>query len=264
MGRAFAKHRQFVFAEVILLVVSGCAPEGDDLIQVIGHRGAPRVELENSLASFRAARDMGADGVELDVGFTSDGHSIVMHDRTLDRTTTCSGNVRDHTWRELHACKLQNGEPIRSLHHVLEEITPWFRVVFVEVIADGDKATAQADHVAGLVLRLGVADKVIVSSNNSTCMARLALHQAQGLLIAADMTSVKVVELAHDLHTPWILMPLDAVAGDDVCEVRRVAQDVAFYGVDNNADFARARRLGARVIMTERIKRMRALVDFSF
>jgi len=51
--------------------------------QVIGHRGAPQVEPENTVASFLAAVRAGADGVELDVRRTGDGALAVHHDAHL-------------------------------------------------------------------------------------------------------------------------------------------------------------------------------------
>src|SRR4029453_15138043 len=50
---------------------------------VIGHKGAAGLAPENSLAAFRVAREVGADGVELDVRRTSDGALAVHHDATL-------------------------------------------------------------------------------------------------------------------------------------------------------------------------------------
>jgi glycerophosphoryl diester phosphodiesterase len=50
---------------------------------VIGHKGAPTVEAENRSASFVRARELGADGVELDVRRTRDGHLAVWHDPVL-------------------------------------------------------------------------------------------------------------------------------------------------------------------------------------
>jgi len=52
------------------------------------HRGASAKAPENTLVACRLAHDMGADGVELDVQLTADGHVVVIHDETLDRTTT--------------------------------------------------------------------------------------------------------------------------------------------------------------------------------
>jgi glycerophosphoryl diester phosphodiesterase len=50
---------------------------------VLGHRGAPRVERENTVAAFRLAVELGADGVELDVRRTADGALVVHHDPTV-------------------------------------------------------------------------------------------------------------------------------------------------------------------------------------
>ncbi len=48
--------------------------------RVVGHRGAPRREIENTLESFDRAEADGADGVELDVRLTADGEAVVVHD----------------------------------------------------------------------------------------------------------------------------------------------------------------------------------------
>jgi len=54
----------------------------------IGHRGAKGYVSENTIASFKKALDIGVDGIELDVHLSSDGKVMVIHDETIDRTTT--------------------------------------------------------------------------------------------------------------------------------------------------------------------------------
>jgi len=70
---------------------------------VIAHRGANegRPELENKLPAFERALTMGADMVECDVHLSADNEPVVIHDDTLDRTTTGSGSVNAHTAAEL-------------------------------------------------------------------------------------------------------------------------------------------------------------------
>ncbi|RZV56011.1 MAG: hypothetical protein EX268_00325 [Deltaproteobacteria bacterium] len=80
----------------------------------LGHRGTgPTREghpfPENSLSSFLAAMDAGADGLSFDVEITLDGQLIVMHDDTLDRTTNCTGCVSAMTFDEIRACRLLDG-----------------------------------------------------------------------------------------------------------------------------------------------------------
>jgi len=80
----------------------------------LGHRGTgvtgeTNPLPENSIPSFLAAMDEGADGVELDVEITKDGELIVMHDDTVDRTTNCTGCVSELTFDEIRACRLLDG-----------------------------------------------------------------------------------------------------------------------------------------------------------
>jgi len=67
----------------------------------IAHRGASSYAPENTLAAFDLALTMGARHLELDVELTSDGHVVVIHDDTLDRTTDGSGPVTARTLAEL-------------------------------------------------------------------------------------------------------------------------------------------------------------------
>jgi glycerophosphoryl diester phosphodiesterase len=61
--------------------------------RLFGHRGAAGLAPENTLVSFRRARDEGADILEIDVHATADGEIVVIHDPTLDRTTDGGGPV---------------------------------------------------------------------------------------------------------------------------------------------------------------------------
>ena len=64
-------------------------------MKIIGHRGASAVAPENTMAAFVAAREAGADGVELDVHAAAEGELFVIHDYAVDRTTTGTGLVFD-------------------------------------------------------------------------------------------------------------------------------------------------------------------------
>lgn len=70
---------------------------------VIAHRGDSAHRPENTLASFAGALEVGAELVELDVQLTGDAHVIVLHDPTLDRTTTGRGDVRRMSLAEIRA-----------------------------------------------------------------------------------------------------------------------------------------------------------------
>jgi len=72
-------------------------------IVVIAHRGEHLSHPENTLSAFQGAIDAGADFFELDVRTTLDGKLVLMHDRTVERTTNGKGAVREMTFEQVHA-----------------------------------------------------------------------------------------------------------------------------------------------------------------
>src|ERR1044072_5920589 len=68
---------------------------------IIGHRGASAVAPENTMAAFREAIAVGADGIEFDVRLTRDGVPVVIHDSTLRRTGGLSLRIAELTWAEV-------------------------------------------------------------------------------------------------------------------------------------------------------------------
>ena len=62
---------------------------------IFAHRGASSHAPENTLAAFELAIQQNADGIELDVKLTADGHVVAIHDATVDRTTGARGRVKD-------------------------------------------------------------------------------------------------------------------------------------------------------------------------
>ena len=75
------------------------AGRGRLAVAVAAHRGGALLWPENSLLAFRNAVGLGADYLEFDVHLSKDGEVIVIHDPTLDRTTTGAGPVRERTPR---------------------------------------------------------------------------------------------------------------------------------------------------------------------
>jgi glycerophosphoryl diester phosphodiesterase len=70
--------------------------------RLFAHRGGARIAPENTIQAFAAGLDAGADRLEMDVHATRDGHVVVLHDATVDRTTDGTGLVREMTLAELH------------------------------------------------------------------------------------------------------------------------------------------------------------------
>jgi glycerophosphoryl diester phosphodiesterase len=111
-------------------------PQRPPDFSVIVHRGFSRDAPENSVAALDAARRAGAPAVEFDVRLTSDGRFVVMHDRTLDRTTDCSGDVHRTTYATIRACRLANGEHVLSGRDYLREVSKLRMNAFLEIKDD--------------------------------------------------------------------------------------------------------------------------------
>ncbi len=87
------------------------ANEHRDHVMIVAHRGlwmkdGQPVYAEGSLTSIKKAIELGIEAIEQDIRKTKDGVLIGMHDETLDRTTTCTGEVAEMLWEELKKCNL--------------------------------------------------------------------------------------------------------------------------------------------------------------
>lgn len=72
-------------------------------MQVLGHRGARFEAPENTVPGFQYAVDMGLKACEFDIRMSKDGHLVIIHDDTVDRTTNGTGDVASLTLEELQA-----------------------------------------------------------------------------------------------------------------------------------------------------------------
>lgn len=73
----------------------------ENSIIIAGHRGICAEYPENTMLSYRKAIEFGVDQLEIDLNLTKDGHIVLIHDCTVDRTTEKSGRVRDYTLEEI-------------------------------------------------------------------------------------------------------------------------------------------------------------------
>ena len=110
-------------------------------IEIIGHRGAPREYVENTLPSFARALELGAPAIELDVHATRDGGIVVHHDAALKDGRT----IADLWLEETRRVTLADGSPIPVLEEVLDLAARRCRL-YVEV-----KALAATAPVARLL-----------------------------------------------------------------------------------------------------------------
>lgn len=115
--------------------------------EILGHRGAPTLAQENSLAGAVKAFEVGASVVECDVYLLKDGNIVIMHDDTLDRTTNGTGNTVAQTVESLKNIKIDSlagvaAEPIPLLDDYLKKFQGTGKVIAIE-LKDEDKNIAE-------------------------------------------------------------------------------------------------------------------------
>jgi glycerophosphoryl diester phosphodiesterase len=94
---------------------------------IAGHRGAGVLAPENTLAAIAKGFDVGADLIEVDIHLTSDGHAVVFHDSTVDRTTNGTGPIASLTLAQVKSLDAGSwfgaeyaGEQVPTLTEALE------------------------------------------------------------------------------------------------------------------------------------------------
>lgn len=142
---------------------------------IIAHRGVSAHAPENTLKAFQLAKDHHADGIELDVMFSKDGHVVVIHDDTVDRTTNGTGRVRDLTLAQLQALDAGNGEKIPTLNDVLDAFGGQY-LINIELKNYASPFDKLPVVVAGILKKCGFAELVMVSTFNPFNLARFRRH----------------------------------------------------------------------------------------
>lgn len=115
-------------------------------VMVVSHRGDWRYAPENSLMAIQRCIDLGVDIVEIDVRLTKDGHLVLLHDETLNRTTNGSGKLSDKTLEEVKQLRLKNACGVR---HSRQQV-PTLREV---MLLAKDKIMINLDKVEGATVR---------------------------------------------------------------------------------------------------------------
>lgn len=153
--------------------------KGKQTVLNLGHRGAPEAAPENTIPAFLKAMEAGAHGVELDVHLSRDGETIVIHNRTVDKTTDGSGPVSGRTLSELKSLDAGtwfSAEFAGTRLPTLEETVialPREAFINIETKSGAVAGTALEKKVAEAINRFGLHDRVIVSSFNPLSLARI-------------------------------------------------------------------------------------------
>ena len=122
------------------------------------------------MRAFERALELGADGQELDVHLSKDGHLVVIHDARVDKTTNGEGLVAEMTLEELRRVDAGKGERVPTLEDVIDTFAARC-LLLIELKGEGTSVPT-----ADMIRAKGVVDRVIVSSFDPAKIAALKAH----------------------------------------------------------------------------------------
>lgn len=136
---------------------------------VVGHRGFCSAAPENTLISFKKAIEQKVDMIECDVHKSKDGHLVILHDGTVDRTTNGTGSVEDMDLADIKKLDAGSkfslefaGEQIPTFEELLDLIQKSNLGMIIEI--KGWKSIEK--EVVDLVHSYKLSDRVIIGSFN--------------------------------------------------------------------------------------------------
>jgi glycerophosphoryl diester phosphodiesterase len=264
----------WVFAAAPALAQGAAA----SLVAVAAHRGGALLWPENSLLAFRNAVGLGADYLEFDVHLSKDGEVVVIHDPTLDRTTTGTGPVRERTLAELKTLRLKDrggavtGEPIPTLDEVVVVAAGGKRRMLLEIKPDERRQRYPGieEKVVAILDRRGMTSSTVVMAFERETWRRVrelrpdivagALY-SPGTLRSMGSTLAREFEAARTAGVSVIGLHQDLVDASIVTAARQNAMTLGVWTVNEPGALRRFIDLGAPIVITDRPDLAKQMVD---
>lgn len=240
------------------------------------HRGGALLAPENTLAAFDRGVALGADALELDIQTTSDGELVVIHDATVDRTTSGTGPVAAYTLGELR--RLDAGYrftpdggatfPFRGQGLIIPTLREVFeRYPTVRVNIDLKESTPERERrLWTLIQELGAEERVLVASGDlhapivrfrAISAGRVATsateREIRFFLFATWAGAARVLRPPYDaLQVPETWRGVRVVSPRVIAAAHRLGLDLHVWTVDTRADMDRLLAWGVDGLMSDR------------
>lgn len=167
-------------------------------VVVIAHRSDWRHYPENSLAAMEGAIKMGVDMVEIDVQRTKDGVLVCCHDKSVDRTTTGKGNVKDLTADYISTLKLKTKDGVTE--YGMPTLAQALDLCRDRVLINIDKGINYYDQILQLLKERNMVEQVVIkSSKKPTTVAKYFAKHSQNMLY---MPIINYREKNWERHSP--------------------------------------------------------------
>ena len=261
--------RVLVVAIGAMALVTPAASTGQSRIAVAAHRGGALLWPENSLLAYRNAIGLGVEYLETDVHLTADGEVIVLHDPTLDRTTTGRGAVRDVKAAELAPVRLKaadgsvTAEPVPTLAQLLDVLKPSSARLLLEIkVGTGRQRYPEIEEkTLGLVKQRGLLDRVVIMAFEAPTIVRIReLEPSARTTLLVSRTRVDRERVAAREAVKWakaagatdLGIDFRALDAEVIADSRAAGLRVAAWTVNDEADIRRVLGLGVDVVISDR------------
>lgn len=171
-------------------------------IIISGHRGGYEEGYsENSIEGLENVLKQMPAFFEIDPRLTKDSVIVLMHDATLDRTTTGTGRVCDHTWKELQKLRLKDhsGKVTDCKIPTLEEVIKWSRG---KTIINLDKKDVPMAMIAALIKK-HKAERHVMLTVHTGAQARYYYDRFPTIMMSAFARNMKEFEDLSISGVPW-------------------------------------------------------------
>jgi glycerophosphoryl diester phosphodiesterase len=257
-------------AAAVLLLALATAVSAQTAPLIAAHRGGAALWPENSLAAVRGALALGVDALEFDVHLTADGEPVVIHDPTLERTTTLRGLVRETTREALRAARLRDaggavtGELVPTLAEVLDVAAAAPRVEVLPEIKTDHQRQPYPGIEERVIERLGarglLARATVQSFDAGTLKRVRALEPSlrtmflvsQRRLTATGVTAEDSVRWAKAVGATDLGIDHRVADASVIAAARAAGLRLSVWTVNAETDLVRMRDLGPDVVMTDR------------
>jgi len=217
------------------------------MVIIVGHRGDPTREPENTIRSIVRAFKVGADFVEVDVRLSKDGVPVVIHDETVDRTSNGHGYVREMTLEQLKMLDFGKGEKIPTLEEALEVVKKMKGKVIVEIKEEGFES-----KIIRILKEKRMINVSMITSFNFETIKRvkeltpkITVGAIFGRKFKGDMLKT-LLRLEADFAVPRYTL----VTSDIVEIMHQNSLKVAVWTVDNPNDMIKFANMGVDAIVT--------------
>ncbi len=238
---------------------------------IIAHRGASALAPENTMASFRLAKDLGADGIELDVMLSADERLVVIHDLNVSRTTNGQGKVNEMSWEQLKDLEAGSsfsekfaGEPLPLLEQVFEELGGQL-LINVELKNNATPKDQLTEKVIRLVQAMGLAETVLLSSftaRNLLVADNLAPDIRKGLLTLPGLGRSLFLGLWMRRYPFDALHPnFKDVSHKSVDFLHKQGKQVNVWTVDRANDLLKMKHLGVDMVICNDPAHARGVIE---